>query len=382
VKRLILASFAVSAVGVALLALELDIVGERAFFAYTAGFAFAISTALGALVLLLIVNTGHVVWVVPLRRLLENVAATLPVFLVLFLPIVVGYRTLYPWARPGDFPSGQVHEQLVLAARWMNPRFFFARAYGHLCLWTFVSQVLLRDSVRQDETGGERLTERQRTFSAAMIPVVGLSLTFASFDWFMSLVPGWSSDLYGVYFFAGGLLASLGLLAVLTWAARRASLLPREVGTSHVSAIGRLLLTAVIFWTYIGVATVILIWVADLPREIPFLAQRVTGGWAVIAGTLVFGHFVVPFLALLPRELKRHAAPLAVLGAWLLVMHAVDSYWLVVPSSGLPPHALDIGGVLAVGGAAVAFGAWRASLASPYPLRDPNLSRSLRYESE
>ena len=103
---------------------------------------------------------------------------------------------------------------------------------------------------------------------------------------------------------------------------------------------------------------------------------------ALIAGILVFGHFLVPFLALLSRDMKRHAEPLALLGAWLVLMHAFDSYWLVMPSLGRSPHILDAGGALAVGGLVVAFGAWRSSLADPYPVRDPNLARALRYESE
>jgi len=382
VRHVILASLGVAALGLVLLGVELGFEGQRALFAYTAGFAFALSTSLGALIFLLIVNTGHVVWIIPLRRLLESAAATLPIYLLLFLPIALGYRTLYPWAHPDDFTSEHVHRQLLATAHWMSPRLVFLRAYGYMLVWAAVSHFLRKDSVLQDKTGADALTDRQRALSAAMIPVVGLTATFASFDWFMSLVPGWYSDLYGVYFFAGGLLGAVGLVAVLTWAAKRAELLPPGVGPSHLSAVGRVMLMSVIFWTYIGVATLILIWTADLPHEVLFLAQRIAGAWALIAGILVFGHFLVPFLALLSRDMKRHAEPLALLGAWLVLMHAFDSYWLVMPSLGRSPHILDAGGALAVGGLVVAFGAWRSSLADPYPVRDPNLARALRYESE
>jgi hypothetical protein len=306
----------------------------------------------------------------------------MPLYLFFFLPIALGHRWLYPWAHPADYASEIIHQQLAHARAWNTPAFFVARAYFYLAAWTLVSFVLRRASVLQDKTGEDVLTERQRAWSAATIPVVGITLTFAAFDWFMALVPAWSSDLYGVYFFAGGFVGAIGLVTVLVWAGLRARILPPEVGASHVSAIGRVLLTAVIFWTYIAATSLILIWIANLPREITFYLARVSGAWAVFSGVLVFGHFLVPFLLLLQRGLKRRPASLAIVGGWVLLMHALDAYWLVVPSMNQPPHLLDVGGFLAVAGVALAFGAWRFSLAEPYPIRDPNLSRGLRYESE
>ncbi len=39
--------------------------------------------------------------------------------------------------------------------------------------------------------------------------VFGLSLTFAMWDWIMSLDPVWYSTIFGVYFFGGSVLALL-----------------------------------------------------------------------------------------------------------------------------------------------------------------------------
>jgi hypothetical protein len=381
VNRLIGFSVAVGVVGWILLAIEASQNLERALFAYTGGFAFCVSTALGALIFIQIVDTGHVVWVIPLRRAMEAISSTLPIYLLLFLPIAFGHRRLHPWIFQ-NASGGTLQPHYEHARQWLEPVFFVIRAYIYLSAWTFVSVLLRRASVRQDRTADPLWTLRQRAWGAAMIPVIAFTLTFAAFDWFMALVPGFASDLYGVYFFAGGFVAALGLGAVLLWACLRAEILPKEVGPSHVSAVGRVLLTSVILWSYIAAVSLILIWVGNLPREASFYIARVQGGWAVFSWLLLLGHFLAPFLVLLVREWKRHPSALAVIGAWMTVLHALDVYWLVIPQMNFVPRPLDVGGFLTVLGFATAVGAWQFSRAHAFPIGDPNLGRALRYETE
>ncbi len=381
-KRPIAAGLAIMIAGAVILLIENALDPARAAFSYVAAFAFSLGVALGALLLIQIVDTAHADWVIPLRRLVEAVAGTLPLHVVLFLPVALRYRTLYPWARPSSFSEPEVRAQIAHVGAWFAPSFFFARAALYLLVWSAVALVLRHASTAQDRTRAAALTDRQRSVGSATIPLVAITLTLAAFDWFMSLVPGWASDLYGVYFFAGGFFGAVALLAVQTWAALRAGVLPAGVGPSHVSAVGRLLLTGVILWSYIAAASLILIWIANLPREVRFYSERVAGGWAYVTWALVLGHFLVPFLLLLLRSLKRRAASLALVGAWALLMHALDVYWLVVPSSARSPHILDLGAFLAVIGATASFGAWQFAREEPYPSGDPGLGRALRYESE
>jgi hypothetical protein len=75
-----------------------------------------------------------------------------------------------------------------------------------------------------------------------------------------------------------------------------------------------------------------LIWYANLPEETEFFIHRQVGPWGAVSVGLIFFRFIIPFLALLPRWVKRspnHLAPIAVL---LLVMQYVDIYWIVYPN--------------------------------------------------
>jgi hypothetical protein len=113
------------------------------------------------------------------------------------------------------------------------------------------------------------------------------------------------------------------------------------------------------------------------------------GGWLPISLLIFLGHFVLPFLYLLPRTIKRHPVGLAVAGCWMLFMHYVDMYWLVMPtrsktpmeSAPFSPSWIDLGTwIFAIGVLAVVV-IWRASSTALYPLKDPRLAESMKLDN-
>ena len=80
-----------------LLGVFLDV--ERLFYAYLAAYAYVVSIALGALLFLMICRSMHAAWPVAIERLTEAIISSLPALLVLFLPLLFGLTTLYPWLR-------------------------------------------------------------------------------------------------------------------------------------------------------------------------------------------------------------------------------------------------------------------------------------------
>jgi hypothetical protein len=136
------------------------------------------------------------------------------------------------------------------------------------------------------------------------------------------------------------------------------------------------------FWGYIGFSQFMLIWIAGLPEEVPFYIVRLKGDWAAIGVFLIVGHFVIPFFTLLSRSLKRNRARLALVAFWILLVHAVDLYWLILPTFSpetAPFHWTMISAFVGVGGLAVAFALWRVRGHFTVPVRDPYLADSLAY---
>jgi hypothetical protein len=379
VKRAYAYGAALFVAGAVVLAIQIAVDPRRALFAYTAGFDFGITIAVGALMVLMIMNAAHASWFVALRRPVEAIAGTLPLFVVLLVPVVLGLRSLYPWMHPDDYPDpvrGALHHE-----RWLlNPAFFVVRAYAYVVVWLGLGLGLRAVSVRQDSSPEYRWTVIQRVLSAAALPVMAVTLSLAAFDWFMSLVAGFYSDIFGMYVFCGAFYGGMGAIAIACAVAYRAGRFPRDVGPPHFLSIGRVMLVSTILWAYIGFAQLLLIWIANLPREVTFYVQRTAGAWSFFSGVQLFGHFVLAFLLLLSRALKLEAKALAWVGGLLVVMHGVDVYWLVVPSD-RQPSVLDFGAFLAVAGLMFMFGAWRFARRPPVPVNDPYLPRALAYES-
>ncbi len=348
--------------------------------AWLVAFVYFLTIALGCLYFTLIHTAMSGSWGVVVRRLAETAAATLPLFLLLFLPLAWGLAHLYPWAAP----QAQADALLRWKRPYLNPDFFLLRAGVYLVLWSAVEVWFLRLSRRQDDRPDPGLSARLRRWSGPLLVPVALCNTFAAFDWLMSLDPHWYSTIFGVYCFAGALLAGFAFLALAAVALRRSGVAAAAVGIEHFHDLGKLLFAFTAFWAYIGYSQYFLIWYGNIPEETAWMRDRMLGHWLWVSVVLALGHFAVPFFFLLPRSVKRNAAALTAAAAWLLLMHLVDVLWLVVPSVKAhgPGLALALSGaLLAVAGAFLAVFAWLLVRHPLLPLGDPRLPESLAFEN-
>ena len=359
----------------------------QAIHSYWFAYLTVFTTIIGALFVLMILNSASAKWFVPLRRSCEHVVGAFPLIVAAVAPMLVFLEELYPWTRPQAL-TGDVRDAVVKKLWWLDRSFFTWRSILYLVVIGAFIELLRRWSLQQDaakdQVSAEALRTKMVRTSVVGLMVCALTVTLASFDWVMSLSPAWWSDLFGVYVFAGGMVAAFGLLGGIAVHGRRRRWLPEEIGPSHFHALGRLQLTFVIFWAYIGYVHVNLQWLANLPLEAIWWLPRWSGGWGWVGVALIVLHFGLPFLALLSRELKRRAAPFFGVSAWLVVVHLVDVYYLVLPElheRGLRPHWLDPLALMALLGATLGFGAWRAGDGAAVPIGDPLLVEGLGYES-
>jgi hypothetical protein len=383
-KRARNVALAAAVLGFAIMAVGVFVDPTRALFAWLSAFAFAFTTAVGALFLVQVAHVSKAGWLVVIRRFPEAVSGTLPILAVLFVPLLLGARRLYPWAVPLEAMDDVTRHIVEEKRAYLNLPFFGVRAAAYFAVLVAVNELLRRWSLANDARPRIELTTRMRALSAASLPAMALVLTFAAFDWLMSLDPSWYSTMFGFYAFAGGAAGAVGLVAVLVARARTEPALARQITVEHTHALGRLLLALVIVWAYIAFSQFLVVWIADLPEEISFYATRVAGSWTPFTWVLVLGHFVVPFFVLLSRGLKRRPSALAIAGGWLVLMHLADVYWLVMPAhdaSGTRLHWLDLGALLAVCGSQAAVGLTRFARAAPIPTSGPELARGLEYEA-
>lgn len=306
---------------------------------------------------------------------------------------------------PGDYPepgarvpptpahpaaaeaAHHVAEQKMLEHKkpYLNRTFFLIRAAFYLVVWGLIATRLFRWSTTQDESKDPKLTIKAQRFAPPATFLYALTLTFAAFDWIMSLEPTWFSTIFGVVIFSAGVVASLAVIILVTLKLRASGPLDGAVTVEHYHDLGKLMFGFLVFWAYVSFSQYMLIWYAAIPEETTFFHYRWNyAPWATVSKAIVVVKFVLPFFWTMSRNFKRNVGRLQLGAIVLLVMHVVDMYWYVMPNfhlgkPGFTFHWMDLACLLAVGGLYAAFVFHRMTQFALVPIGDPRLKRSLAF---
>jgi hypothetical protein len=381
--RWLLAGLAAGIVGAIGMAIGLALDTRQALFSWLTAYTYALTIVLGMAAFVMTCHAMNATWPTALRRIPEAAAAVMPLLALFLIPILIGLAKLYPWMHPREIADPRVAELLRHKLPLMNQPFVIGRAIVYLVIWLGICGGLRRMSLRTDRPTAKDATPSLRAFSAVLLPALGLSATFAAFDWLMSLSPDWYSTMYGFYVLAGALLGAVALTVVLVFGAQQGGALA-GIQRAHYYALGRLLLSFVVFWGYVAYFQFFLIWIADKPVESRWYLDRLKGGYRWVSAFLVVGHFLLPFFALLPYAAKQSGRVLRAIACWLLLAHYVDVHWLIAPArgAGAPTfHWLDAAAFLCVVGFSTAFGMWRQRGHALAPAWVPAYPRALEYRS-
>src|SRR5438876_6032123 len=309
---------------------------------YLMAYMFVLGIALGSLALGMVHQLSGGAWGGVIRRPIGAATRTLPVLTLLFVPILFGLHRLYPWTDAARVAGDEALQHKHL---YLNTPFFVVRAAIYFAVWNALTYFLNAWSLEQDETADPRVARRMQLLSAGGLVAYGLTITFASFDWLMSLEPHWFSTIYGVLILGGqGLSAMAFLIAVLVWLSRRPPL-DRIIVPAHFHDLGNLLLAFVMLWAYFSFSQYLIIWAGNLPAEIAWYMHRLHTGWRLIGISLIVFHFAMPFCLLLSRRVKREAGILVVVVVGILIVRLVDLFWLIAPefhTAGIPVSPLDV----------------------------------------
>jgi hypothetical protein len=218
------------------------------------------------------------------------------------------------------------------------------------------------------------------TLSGPGLVFFGATVTFASFDWVMSLEPHWFSTIFGLAFIVGQVLTAFPFAVALAIILSSRRPLSEAISAVHFQDLGKLLLAFVMLWAYLSFSQFLIIWSGNLPEETPYYVKRLAGGWQFFQLALILLHFALPFLLLLSRSLKRSGDKLLKVVTLILVMRFVDLYLQISPAghhAGLHPHWMDLAAPVGIGGVWLGL-FFRQLLARPVlPVRDPHFAEAL-----
>jgi len=369
--------------GAALVGVVITLVGfmlagqDRFFQAYLVAYTYWMGVVLGSMALLMVQHLSGGAWGIVIRRPLEAAVRTLPIMVLLFIPIVVGMGHLYHWTHADVVANDEVIRQKVA---YLNTPFFLARQVFYFACWLTMGRLLTKWSAEQDRTGDPALIGKLSKLSGGGLVLYGLTVTFAMVDWTMSVNPHWFSTIWGLLYIGGqGLSAMAFAIVVLIMLAEKPPL-NGVITHHHLHDLGKLLFAFLMLWAYLSFSQFLIIWSANLVEEIPHYLTRWDGGWQYVSIFVIVLQFALPYSLLLSRNIKRDARRLRIIAMWILATRIVEYYWQVAPefnSASMTISLLDIGLPIAIGGIFLGFFAVHLRARSLLPVGDPDLARAL-----
>jgi hypothetical protein len=302
---------------------------ERMWAAYLVSFFFFACVGLSGLFWSSLQNMVKAGWSVSIRRYAEGMTSYLPVMVVTSLVLLLGLKHLYPWADPA-----QVEASAILQSKgsYLNVTFLVVRLLFFGLGMLVFRQIIVGNSLKQDKSGDEQLTHKNVGFSIGFILFFAITFSLFSVDMLMSLLPSWYSTIFGIYCFAGLFQAFFAVMIPIVIFMRRAGFVKGYVTENHLHDLAKFMKGFTVFWAYIAFSQFMLIWYANIPEETEYFIMRAQHGWLGISAALFIFRFVVPFLALLPKSLKRNENHLLAVSALILIMQYTDIFWMVYPN--------------------------------------------------
>jgi hypothetical protein len=358
---------------------------DQFFRSYFLACIFWLEVALGSIALLMLQHLTGGQWGLVIRRILEAGTRTIPLMAVLMVPILFRLKQFYTWTDPQMVSLDPVLKHKSL---YLNTPFFLARLVFYFAVWFLLVYLLNKWSWEQDETREPRIKRRFEALSGPGLVFYGLTITFASIDWVMSLEPHWFSTIYGLIFMVGQVLLTLSFVIAVLMLLAQHKPLSDVIRPSHFHDLGKLLLTFVMLWAYVSFSQFLIIWSGNLPEETPWFLRRMTGGWQYLAILVILFHFALPFLLLLSRGFKRDMSRLAKLAVAMILVRWATIYWMVAPGfaqgvsdtgagSHFTLHAMDVLASIGIGGIWMAVFIWQLKGRPLLPAGDPSVAAML-----
>ena len=362
---------------------------------YLTAFIYCVTIALGSLFFVLIQHLSRAGWSAVVRRVAELMMMMIIPLGILFVPVLCtflfGDGILYRWHTEGFGEKHHIPKDVwETKTIWLNAGGFTLRAIIYFAILGGLAIYFFRNSVEQDETGEKAITDRLQYWSGpAVIAFAGTS-TLAAFDWVMSLAPMWFSTMFGVYMFAGGILSAHCAITVVCYIFQKKGAMRDEVTVEHYHDLGKYIFGFIFFWTYISFSQYMLIWYGNIPEETEWIFHRQQSAFGIAGLALIFLHWIVPFCGTMSRHVRRNPTMMFGWSVFILVMHFVDVYWMVMPETYRPGQAAagDFIGILCCVLCAAGMFTLLAGLVlrlaeqtKIIAVRDPRLGESIAFEN-
>jgi len=145
-------------------------------------------------------------------------------------------------------------------------------------------------------------------FAGLATPLVISVHSVVSWDFAMSVVPGWHTTIFAPYFVAGAILSGLAMVIVILIPLRVAFRIQHIIRPFHFESMAKLLLLTSLIVGYAYAVEFFIAWYSGNPFEVAIFAYRPTGDYALPFWTMVICNAFIPLLIFFKRVRKSLAA--------------------------------------------------------------------------
>ncbi|MCB9029958.1 MAG: hypothetical protein H6619_02825 [Deltaproteobacteria bacterium] len=359
--------------------------------------------AAGSVMIAVIMQVVHAKWAPPVRRIAEAGISFLPFALMLLLTSYAGKEQLFFWG----------HSPMPGREWWMQPTFTYARnilflAFLFLLFRNFVGLALRRDIGIAKEEAGENsrwasfhyagfikkwkgaaeesceIEGKLIVWAPILVALYAVIYSLFSFDMIMGMDPIFFSNMFGGFVFIGNIYAAWAMLALWVICMRNSSDDYAEMaGRDKLHDIAKLTFGFSILWAYLFFSQFLPIWYANMPEETQWMILRTRENpWRLVSWAAFSMCFIIPFITLLSRDVKRTPLTLGIVAKIILIGLWLERYVLIMPQLSpdhIPFNLLEIGFFIGIGGI---YGLSIKSFLEKYPivaLGDPAVKEALAH---
>jgi hypothetical protein len=183
-----------------------------------------------------------------------------------------------------------------------------------------------------------RLSQR----APALVLVYALVYSLFAFEMVMAMDAKWLSNLFGGFVFIGNIYGAWAVLILLTLFYSKRGALSEWVSTNELWDLGKLTFGFCMVWGYFFFSQFLPQWYGNLPEETQYMILRVREfPWKGFAWVTLSACFIVPFILLLSRDLKKTPRCLGTVAVLILIGLAMERYIVIMPQ--FSPHHIPFG---------------------------------------
>jgi molybdopterin-containing oxidoreductase family membrane subunit len=198
--------------------------------------------------------------------------------------------------------------------------------------WKRVVYTILSWGWRGTQPEWKRMKEADALFSVLILPVVISVHTIVSWDFAVTIQPGWHSTIFGPYFIVGALFSGAAAVLLILIIVRKAMHLEYFLRDEHFNGMAVFILLLSFTWAYFYFNDYLIPWYGGEPVDKVLQSMLAQGIYTRLWYLMLFSNVVLPAITLWSRRIRTSPAALFFICIFIQIGMYLERY-LIVPGS-------------------------------------------------